>query len=99
MTKTQFVAVLIRTVGYTFAGYISALAAHQSASAFSMGMKDGLLIGAVTAIVGSCTPFVEWISDHVPERRMGVFGVGLILIGFALQSVQYWLELIDVKIG
>jgi hypothetical protein len=99
MTKTQFVGVLIRTVGYTFAGYISALAAHQSAGAFSMGIKDGLLIGAVTAIVGSCTPFVEWIADHVPERRMGVFGVGLILIGFALQSIQYWLELIDVKIG
>ena len=24
------------------------------------------------------------------EKRMGVFGLGLILIGFALQSVQYW---------
>jgi hypothetical protein len=29
---------------------------------------------------------------------MGVFGVGLILIGFALQSVQYWLALLDVSI-
>jgi hypothetical protein len=29
---------------------------------------------------------------------MGVFGVGLILIGFALQSVQYWVALLDVSI-
>jgi hypothetical protein len=29
---------------------------------------------------------------------MGVFGVGLILIGFALQSIQYWLALLDVNI-
>jgi len=29
---------------------------------------------------------------------MGVFGVGMILIGFALQSVQYWLALLDVSI-
>ena len=28
----------------------------------------------------------------------GVFEVGLILIGFALQSVQYWLVLLDVSI-
>jgi hypothetical protein len=28
---------------------------------------------------------------------MGVFGVGF-LVGFALQSVQYWLALLDVSI-
>ena len=52
----------------------------------------------VTAIAGACTPFVEWTADHVPEKRMGVFGVGLILIGFTLQSVQYWVALLDVTI-
>jgi len=31
-----------------------------------------------------------WIADHVPEKSMGVFGVGVIPFGFALQSVQYW---------
>jgi len=53
----------------------------------------------VTAIESPFTPFIEWIVDHVPERRMGVFGVGMILIGFALQSVQYWVALLDVSIG
>ena len=43
-------------------------------------------------------PFVEWYADHVPEKRMGVLGVGLILVGFGLQSVQYWLTLLDVGI-
>ena len=57
------------------------------------------MIGMVTAISGSCTPFIEWIADHVPEKRMGVLGVGLILVGFALQSVQYWLALLDVNIS
>jgi len=52
----------------------------------------------VTAISITCTPFIEWTADHLPERRMGVFGVGLILIGFALQSVQYWVALLDVSI-
>jgi hypothetical protein len=29
---------------------------------------------------------------------MGVFGVGLILIGFGLQSVQYWAALLDLNV-
>ena len=97
-TKYQLLAAMNRTAGYAVAGYISALTAHQRANALSVGMKDGLVIGVVTAIGGSCAPFVEWIADNVPERHMGVFGVGLILIGFAFQSVQYWLALLDVGI-
>jgi hypothetical protein len=98
LTKHQFLAAVNRTVGYGVGGYISALVAHQSANALSVGVKTGLVVGVVTAFANACTPFVEWTADHVPEKRMGVFGVGLILIGFALQSVQYWLALLDVGI-
>jgi hypothetical protein len=98
LTKHQFLAVVNRTVGYAVAGYISALLAHQRANALSVGLKAGLGIGVVTAIANTCTPFVEWSADHVPEKRMGVIGVGLILIGFTLQSVQYWVALLDVTI-
>ncbi|HUK89163.1 MAG TPA: hypothetical protein VLZ81_02100 [Blastocatellia bacterium] len=48
--------------------------------------------------MGACSPFIEWTADHLPARRMGIFGVVLILIGFTLQSVQYWLALMDVTI-
>lgn len=99
LTKHQFLAAVNRTVGYTVAGYISASTAHQRANALTVGLKAGLAIGVVTAIANACTPFIEWMADHVPQKRMGVFGVGLILIGFALQSIQYWLTLLDVSIG
>jgi len=32
-------------------------------------------------------------ADNLPERRLGVVGIGLILCGFTLQSIQYWLAL------
>jgi hypothetical protein len=96
LTKYQFLAVVNRTVGYTAAGYVCALAAHQGANALSIGVKVGLVMGVVTAIVSACTSYVEWMADHVPARRMGVFGVGLILTGFTLQSVQYWVALLDL---
>jgi hypothetical protein len=95
LTKTQLLAAVNRTFGYGIAGYISAIVAQERWFAVTVGVRAGLLIGAVTAIVGTFTPFTEWIVDHTPEKRMGVFGVGLILCGFALQSVQYWLALID----
>ena len=98
VTRFQLLAAANRTVGYAVAGYISSLVAQQPEHAIAVGLKAGLAIGVVTAISGSFTPFVEWTADHVPEKRMGVFGVGLILIGFTLQSVQYWVALLDVTI-
>jgi hypothetical protein len=99
LTKHQFLAVVNRTVGYAVAGYISALVARQRTNPLGVGLKTGLVIGVVTAIVSASVPFIEWVADRLPEKRMGVFGVGLILIGFALQSVQYWVALLDVSIG
>ena len=97
-TKYQLLAVLNRTVGYAIAGYISALIAQERANALSVGAKAGLVIGLVTAFAIAFTPFVEWIADTVPEKTMGVFGVCLILVGFSLQSVQYWVALLDINI-
>lgn len=98
LTKYQFLGAVNRTVGYAFAGSISALAAHQRVSALGIGVKAGLAIGIVTALASACTSAVEWGADHVPEKGMGVFGLVLILIGFALQSAQYWAVLLDVAI-
>jgi len=90
LTMHQLLAAVNRTVGYGVSGYVAALVSHQRAHAVSVGLTTGLVVGVVTVIFGACTPFVEWMADHLPEKRMGVFGVGLILIGFGLQSVQYW---------
>ena len=98
LTKLQILAGLNRAVGYAAAGYISALAAQQRASALSVGLKFGLGVGVVTVIANACTSLIEWTTDHVPERGMGVFGVVLILVGFALQSAQYWVALLDIPI-
>jgi hypothetical protein len=99
LTRFLLLAALNRTAGYTLAGYLSSLAAGQREHAVAAGLQAGLVIGVVTAIASSFVPLVEWGADRVPERRMGVYGVGLILLGFALQSVQYWLTLLDVRVG
>jgi hypothetical protein len=99
MTKRLFLAVLNRTVGYAIAGYVSALVGHRREGAMAFGLKVGLLVGAITAIVTFCMPMIEWAAENMPAKRMGVIGVVLILIGFALQSVQYWVTLFGVSIA
>jgi hypothetical protein len=96
MTKRLFLAVLNRTVGYGITGYVCALVGHQRTMALAFGLKVGLLVGVVTAIVTFCMPFIEWAAENMPAKRMGVIGVSLILIGFAMQSVQYWVALLEV---
>ncbi len=98
LSRFMALAAANRTVGYAVTGYVSSLVAGQPQHAIAVGLKVGVAVGLVTGIASSFTPFVEWSADRVPEKRMGVFGVGLILVGFALQSVQYWLTLLDVGV-
>ena len=98
VTRFQLLSAANRTAGYMATGFVSSLVAQQREHAIAVGLRAGLAIGVVTAIAGSCTPFVEWTADHVPEKRMGVFGIALIVIGFTLQSVQYWVALLDVPV-
>ena len=95
LTRFQLYAAANRTVGYAVTGYVSSIVAQQREHALAVGLRTGLAIGLVTALAGSFTPFVEWGADHVPERRMGVYGVVMILAGFTLQSVQYWIALLN----
>jgi hypothetical protein len=98
LSRRLVLAALNRTAGYAIAGYVSSLTAGQPEHAVAVGLRTGATLGIVTVVVGACVPFIEWTADHVPERRMGVFGVALILIGFALQSFQYWVTLLDVSV-
>jgi hypothetical protein len=98
ITKKQAVAAVIRSLGYTAAGYVSGVVAHQRFSALGFAIKLGLTLGGVTAGSHFATPYIEWLAEHLPARRLGVFGLFLILIGFSLQSTQYWLTVFDVPV-
>jgi hypothetical protein len=49
-------------------------------------------------MIGLFSPTVEWWIENLPERRPGVIGVGLILVGMLFQSVQYWLIVFDMPV-
>jgi hypothetical protein len=71
---------------------------HHVEHAWSFAIRVGLVTGVVTGVGTTVNPYIEYYADSLPERRLGVFGIALILCGFALQSFQYWVSLFDVRV-
>lgn len=98
LSRRQFWGTVVRTVGYTAAALLcSALVRHLD-HPWSFAIRIGLVTGLVTGVGITVNPFIEYYADNLPERWLGAFGLALILCGFALQSFQYWLALLNVGV-
>ena len=98
LTRRQFWGTVVRTFGYIASALICSAFIHHVDHAWSFAIRVGLVTGIVTGIGATVNPYIEYYADNLPERRLGAFGIGLILCGFALQSLQYWLALFDVHL-
>jgi hypothetical protein len=98
LTRRQFWGTVVRTIGYTATALICSVLVHHVDHAWPFALRVGLVTGIVTAVGITVNPYIEYYADNLPERRLGAFGIGLILCGFAMQSFQYWLALFDVRI-
>lgn len=98
LTRRQFWGTVVRTVGYIVTALICSALAHHVDHPGLFAIRVGLVTGIVTGFGITVAPYIEYYADSLPERRLGVFGIGIILCGFALQSIQYWLTLFDVRL-
>ena len=98
LTRRQFWGTVVRTVGYMLTALICSALIHHVDHAWLFAMRVGLVTGIVTGLGITVNPYIEYYADNLPERRLGVFGIGLIFCGFTLQSLQYWLSLFDVRL-
>jgi hypothetical protein len=98
LTRRLFWATVARTVGYTVTALICSAFIRHVEHPWFFAARVGLVTGIVTGVGVTFNPYIEYYADNLPERRLGVFGIGLILCGFALQSVQYWLALFDIRL-
>jgi hypothetical protein len=98
-TRRHAWGVVVRTVGYTATALLCSALVGHSDHALAFALRVGLVTGAVTAIGIAVNPFIEYYADNLPERRLGAFGIVLVLCGFALQSFQYWVMILDVPVS
>ncbi|HXY10913.1 MAG TPA: hypothetical protein VEI52_23975 [Terriglobales bacterium] len=99
ITRRQFWGTVVRSLGYIASALICSTFIHHVDHAWGFAIRLGLVTGIVTGVGVTVNPYIEYYANNLPERRLGVFGIGLILCGFALQSLQYWLALFDVHLA
>ena len=98
LTRRQLWGAVVRTAGYIATALICSAFIHHLVHPWAFAIRVGLVTGIVTAAGTAVNPYIEYYADNLPGRRLGAFGIGLILGGFALQSLQYWLALFDVHL-
>jgi hypothetical protein len=79
---------LVRAVVIGLAGVIAGAITGRS-EAILHGIQIGLVVGVLNTTVTVLSPLVEWWADNLPDRALGGYGAFLLLIGSALQTVQY----------
>jgi uncharacterized membrane protein len=102
LSRRQFWGTVARTIGYIATALLCGVLFHRAdhvwtIATWAFAIRVGLVTGLVTGVLATVNPYIEYYADNLPERRLGAFGIGLILCGFALQSVQYWLALFDAQ--
>jgi hypothetical protein len=97
-TWLLFSSTVIRTVGYIAAALLCSAVVRHVEHPWIFAARLGLVTGLVTGVGMAFSPHVEYYADNMPQRRMGVLGVALMFCGFALQSLQYWLAVFDVRV-
>ncbi len=98
LTQHKALASIARGIVIGIAGAIAGVWTREGAGAFLFGLEVGLVVGFVSAFVATFSPFVEYWADHLPERRLGALGIGLVIFGFLLESVQYWVVLLNIPV-
>jgi hypothetical protein len=98
LTRRQFWTTVVRTVGFIATALICSQLVHHVDHPWSFAIRLGLVTGLVTGVGQTVVPYIEYYADNLPARWLGAFGIALILCGFTLQSLQYWLALLDVHL-
>jgi hypothetical protein len=91
-------ATVLRTVGYIVAALLCSAIVRHVEHPWLFATRLGVVTGVITGIGMAFSPHIEYYADNLPQRSMGVFGVALMFCGFAMQSLQYWLAVFDVRV-
>jgi sterol desaturase/sphingolipid hydroxylase (fatty acid hydroxylase superfamily) len=86
----------VRVAGTGLAAFVAGLVIGWGwPAAAGLAVRYSIATWVAGSLIGSGAPRVEAWADGLPARRLGLFGTILILIGFALESVQYWATVLE----
>ncbi len=99
LSRIKLLGACVRAIVLALAAALTNWIKPIGAQTFEFSLRYGVFVGLAGLLFGTLTGFTEWYTDNLPERRLGLFGICLIICGVILQSVQYWVSLLDVPLG
>jgi hypothetical protein len=98
LSRRKLLGSLVRAILLALAAVLASWIKPVSAQPFDFGLRYGLMVGLAGLLLGTLTGFTEWYTDNLPERRLGLLEICLLICGVIIQSVQYWVSLLDVPL-
>jgi len=98
-TRPHFWGTVIRTLGFTATALFCSAFVQPVDHPWLLAIRLALVTRLVTAVGITINPYIEYYADSLPERYLGAFGIWLVLCGFALQSIQYWIVILDIPLS
>jgi len=86
-----------RGLAYGAAAVLSALLLRETKEIW-FGVWVGIVTGVSSSLLIILTPSVGWWADNLPVRRLGAYGALLVVIGSAIQALQYLLPILGIAI-
>jgi len=97
ITRHMVIASLMRGVATGLAGVGAAWIEIKNKYSPQFGLLVGGTVGLVSIILGSMSPMIEWWIDNMQERHMLLMGLGMVFLGFLLQSIQYLVVILGMR--
>ena len=99
MSRHKGVAALLRGLVIGAAGMGAAWIETMKNYSIGFGLLVGGTVGIVSMALSATGPVIEWWIDNMPERQMLMMGVGMIFLGFLLQSIQYLVIILGLHLA
>lgn len=88
-----------RGVAISIIGFVSVIVVHGFDKYCGFGIKLGLSIGLSLVLLSLLAPAIEWWSDQLPERSLGIAGAVMFVIGFWIQALPYIVVLLGIPLN
>jgi hypothetical protein len=89
LSRRRLLGAFVRAILFALAAVLANWIKPVSAQPLDFGLRYGLVVGLLGLLFGTLSGFTEWYTDNLPERRLGLLGICLIICGVIIQSVQY----------
>jgi hypothetical protein len=98
LTRATVMAAIIRGLLISACGTLADFLASTTPEWPWLGLRVGVAAGIAGALALFFSPRLEWWTESLPERQLGMFGIGLIFCGMVLESIPNWLMVWDVHV-